>query len=192
MPVSFFPARKESTARDYWATAAAVSLLQCTFDANDYRNSVVLSRPGIVQRCSYPFSLFERSQPLGITGPLPQLSHCYAALLTQKTTGIHCGLGFERTRKRQPWPAVPLFGSYHAGAQTPKALAGRRQLPMVRSNRRIVGIVELLSYNAVAWMPGYIGKILTTMAWRVGETSEARLQTDMKPGIEISSPEDCG
>jgi hypothetical protein len=41
-------------------------------------------------------------------------------------------------------------------------------------------------------MSGYIGKILTTMAWRVGETSEARLQTDMKPGIEISSPEDCG
>ena len=141
MPVSFFPVRKESTARDYWATAAAVSLLQCTFDANDYRNSVVLStRPGIVQRYSYPFSLFERSQPLGITGPLPQLSHCYAALLTQKTTGIHCGLGFERTRKRQPWPAVPLFGSYHVGAQPlrPWLAAGS-----CRWSGRIVELSEL-------------------------------------------------
>jgi hypothetical protein len=63
---------------------------------------------------------------------------------------------------------------------------------MVRSNRRIVGIVELLGYNAVALMPGYIGEILTTMAWRAGETSEARLQTGVEPGIEISSPEDCG
>ena len=57
---------------------------------------------------------------------------------------------------------------------------------MVRSNRRIVGIVELLGYNAVAWTPGYIGEILTTMAWRAGETSEARLQTGVEPGIEIS------
>ncbi len=75
------------------------------------------TRPGIVRRCPYPFSLFERSQPLGITGPLLQLFHCYNALLTQKTTGIHRDLGFERTRKRQSWPAVPLFSSYHVGAQ---------------------------------------------------------------------------
>ena len=100
------------------------------------------TRPGIVQRCSYPFSLFERSQPLGITGPLPQLSHCYAALLTQKTTGIHCGLGFERTRKRQPWPAVPLFSSYHVGAQPlrPWLAAGS-----CRWSGRIVELSELLN-----------------------------------------------
>jgi hypothetical protein len=44
----------------------------------------------------------------------------------------------------------------------------------------------------MAWIPGYIVGILMTMAWRAGETSEARLQTDMKPGVDVSTPEDYG
>ncbi len=116
------------------------------------------TRPGIARRCPYPFSLFERSQPLGITGPLLQLSHYYTVFLTQKTTGIHRDLGFERTRKRQPWPAVPLFSSYHVVAQPlrPWLAAGSCRWSgriVELSNCRIVELSELSNCKATTpWL----------------------------------------
>ncbi len=61
MPVSFFPVRKESTARDHWATAAAVSLLQCTFDVNDYRNSVATASVVSLLQCTFDVNDYRNS-----------------------------------------------------------------------------------------------------------------------------------
>ncbi len=61
MPVSFFPVRKGSTARDHWATAAIVSLLQCIFDVNDYQNSVATAAVVSLLQCTFDVNDYRNS-----------------------------------------------------------------------------------------------------------------------------------